>query len=358
MNNNPQPNRNPNRRGGASRGRPPQNRGRPPQNAPANPYQNRNPNRPYPPNGNGQHRNPPQNPNAAPNAPYGFHNGQNAYGPQGQGGYNNYNRPPQYQQQPHPDPEYLRRRREMERRQAEAQRQAMRDRERREKQRQKAERERRMKQNLKILGGRLLVFAVILVILCAITGLLFLLFFNHTPDEPDTSGNMTYYFGGSQTRKTPMEEAVADGVVYVCFNDIADYLGMMESGSAEAMRFILPMSDQVPATSAGTGAEESITFHVGGINVEINGQSAQLDLPNIIRGTEVWVSSTFVTEYMNNLSCQYDERKSRVTISRIVDEENSSEEEEIIVYLPVSFKLKNSDALEPLSEEDVLGGQQ
>lgn len=370
MNNTPPPNRQPGRQSGSNRppnrrpqGGPRQNRGNPnrppnsqnPQNRNPNPYRNRNGQVPPQNNGYGGYGQPQNN-----------YNGYNSAPPNGYG-YNQYtNRPSQPQQQPYgapysrqqPDPEYVRRRRELERRQAEARRQAARDRERREKQRRKAERERRFRENMKILGGRLLVFAIILVILCALTGLLFLLFFNHTPDEPDTTGNMTYYYGGSETRKTPIENAVADGVVYICFNDLAEYLGMMESGSAEAMKFILPMSDEIPQTSGGTGTEETITFHVGGVNVEINGQSAQLDIPNIIRGTEVWVSSTFITDYTNNLSLQYNERKSKITISRIVDEANSNEEEEITVYLPVSFKLKNSDAIDPLSEEDVLGVQE
>lgn len=338
MNNTPPPNRQPGRR--PPQGNPRQNRGNP--NRPPNRANPRGPQ--YPPNGN-PYRNgpiPPQNNGyPPPNTPnWGY---QQPYGA-----------PPGRQQ---PDPEYIRRRQELERRQAEARRQAARDRERREKQRRKAERERRIRQGMKILGGRLLVFAIILLILCAVTGILFLLFFNHAPDEPDTSGKMTYYYGGSETRKAPIETAVTDGVVYICFNDLADYLGMKESGSAEALKFILPMSEEIPQTSGGVGSEEIICFFTDSINVEINGQSAQLDLPNIIRGTEVWVASDFITDYTNNLSYQYNERKATVTISRMVDEANSREEEDVIVYLPVSFKLKNSDALEPIPEEDVLGTQ-
>jgi len=342
MNNTP-PTRPPNRR---PPGRPPQKRGKNP---------NRPPNRSNPPRPQNRNPNPNNGAYPPPQNPY-------SYNPYGQPPQQQYPQYPPYPQQPYgapygqPDPEILRRRRELERRQAEARRQAARDRERREKQRRKAERERRFRHGLKILGGRLLVFAVILILLCAFTGLIFLLCFHHTPDKPDTSGNMTYFYGGSEVRKTPMEEAVADGIVYLCFNDLADYLGMKESGSAEALKFILPMSDEIPQTAAGTGTEEIICFYTDSINVEINGQSAQLDLPNIIRGTEVWVASEFVTEYISNLSCQYNERKSTITVSRIADEENSTEDE--TVFLPVSFKLKNSDALEPLPEEDILGSQQ
>ena len=329
MNNTPNRGQRPNNR---SSGRPPQQRrntGAPRPNSSPNP--NRNPNRA--PNRPGNPRRMPPNPRG-----------------------NGYGVPPRQRQEGfYPESEATRRRRELERRQAEARRQAMRDHERREKQRKKAERERRFRRSMVVLGGRLLVFAIILILLCLLFGAIFLLFFNHTPDEPTTSGSIAYTYGGSELRKTPIEEAVADGVVYVCFNDVADYLGMMESGSAEAMKFILPMTEEVPATSAGTGHEEIIVFPIGGQIIEINGQTAQLEIPNILRGTEVWVSSTFLTDYMNNLSYQYDERKSKVLISRILDEEASNEEEEKIVYLPVSFKLKTSAALDPLPEDVVPG---
>lgn len=312
---------------------------------------NNNPNRGQRPNNRGG-RPPQRRGNAGVPRPNNNRPPQNPVG-------NRYGVPPRpYPRQDgvYPESEATRRRRELERRQAEARRQAMRDHERREKQRKKAERERRFKRNLAILGGRLLVFFIILVILCLLFGLVFLIFFNHAPDKPDTTGTITYTYGGSEIRKAPIEEAIADGVVYVCFNDVADYLGMMESGSAEAMKFILPMAESLPPTAAGTGREEMIVFPIGGQIIEINGQTAQLEIPNILRGTEVWVSSTFLTDYMNNLSCQYDERKSKVLISRMIDESASNEEEGTIVYLPVSFKLKSSAALEPLPE-DVIPGE-
>lgn len=341
MNNNPNQRnrRRPDPRGGPPqrpRGRPPQNRGsRNPGNVPPNqnPYYNKTPNGQYP-------QYPPN-----------VQNGWNGQYPNQQPPYGYYYGAPYSQPQSGAEQEYLRRRQELERRQTEARRQAMRDRERREKQRLRAERERRFKKGLKILGGRLLIFAIILVILCALTGLLFLLFFNHTPDEPDTTDKITYCYGGSETRRTPRAEAIADGVVYICFNDLADYLGMMESGSAEAMKFILPTVDTLPSTAGGDGTEETICFYIDTHNVSINGQVVQLDIPNIIRGTEVWVSSTFLTDYINNLSCQYDAKKSKILISRITDEENSTEE--TIVYLPVSFKLKSSAAIEVIDEEEL-----
>lgn len=326
--------------------RPPNRNTRPPQNArPAQSGNRQNRSRAGVPNRNG----------------YGYPRGNMSGNPY-QNGYENPNmnrpqgQPPPYGNRPSPDPEYLRRKRELDRRQAEARRQAARDRERRENQRRKAERERRFRHNMKIFGGRLLVFAIVLVILSALTALLFMLYFRHTPDKPDTSGDVTYYYGGSKTRKSPTDEVSVDGETYICFNDLAEYLGMMESGSAEAMKFILPDPDvEVPSDSGGTGNEESITFYIDSVNIDINGQSAQLDIPNFLSGTEVWVSSVLVTDYMNNLSIQSNKSGSKLYISRIVDEEQSDEESEKYVYLPVSFKLKSSNTIDPISEEDVFG---
>jgi len=321
-----------------NRGQRPNNRGRPPQRR-----GNAGAPRPNPPqNPMGQMPNYPGNPSRMPPNPNG--NGSHI---------------PPHQQHPqqgfYPESDATRRRRELERRQAEARRQAMRDQERREKQRKKEKRRQRFRRNMIVLGGRLLVFAIILVILCVLFGAIFLLFFNHAPDKPDTTGTITYTYGGSEVRKTPIEEAITNGIVYICFNDVADYLGMMESGSAEAMKFILSASDDLPATAAGTGREEIIVFPINGQTIEINGQTAQLEIPNILRGTEVWVSSTFLTDYVNNLSCQYDKRKSKVVISRMIDETASDEDEEKIVYLPVSFKLKDSSPLDPLPEDAIPG---
>lgn len=389
MNRTPPPNRRPNPKERPQTGRPPQNRGapnrphppngqpQPPRNGtpPQNPRGPQNPNVPrnsqnprnpqnrpparngqYPPQNNGHPRgNPPHRPGQQPqpNHPYGqqpYPNNPYGQQPPYRNGPN-----PYANGAPQPDPEYLRRKRAIERKQEEARRQIERDRERREKQRRKAERERRIKRGLIVLGGRLFVFSIILLALCILTGIVFLLFFNHAPDKPPTSGNITYYYGGSETRTAPVKEAILDDTVYFCFNDLAEYLGMMESGTSEAMKFILPTNDTIPATSGGDGSEEMITFHIGGIHVNINGQFAQLDIPNVIRGTEVWVSTSFLTDYVNNLSFRYDARKSQVFIARIVDEEKSDEEKKIVAYLPVSFKLKSSAALAPIPEEDVFG---
>lgn len=245
--------------------------------------------------------------------------------------------------------EYIRRKRAAE----EARRRAELEEERRtarEKARIKEMKRRERKKNAKIFGGRFVVFLAVFVILCIIAGILFIINFTSTPDAPDESGKIAFYYGGSKVRTAPADEVVTSGGVYFCMNDLASYLGMAQSGDADGMKFIIK-SDENPATdSSGSGFEEIAVFHSNLTDVTLGGQTIHLTTPNVLRGDEIWVDSDFITEYMVNLSFSYDERKSDVHVSKIVDEENSTDE--VTVYLPVSFKLRDADVIPPVDNPD------
>ena len=245
--------------------------------------------------------------------------------------------------------------------QAEARRRAREEAERRAKEREKQLRAIERKETMKILGGRLLVFLAILAFMLVIGGTLFLLFFHNTPDKTDDSGKIIYTFGGEEVRKTDLADAVievhGEDRIYICFNDLAKYLGMSESGSAQEMKFILTTDqngEEITAdTSAGTGNEETIVFTTDTTLAIVNGQPVALKHPNILRETEIWVESGFFEEQMTNLSYQYDEKAGRVSVSRIVDEEKTTEKETF--YLPVSFRLKPEKPIEPIEEDPLIG---
>ena len=211
----------------------------------------------------------------------------------------------------------------------------------------KARKKKQRKQNAKIFGGRVLVFLAVLVMVCAIIGLFFLIGFNRTPDEPKDSGKITYYYGGREVRKAEADECVTGEGVYICFNDLSDYLGMAESGTAQEMKFIIP--GETDETT------EYIVFYSDTYTVDINGQEVRLDIPNSLRGTEIWVTSEFVAEYMHNISVTYNERDKSIYVSRIKDEDNSSLSE--TVYLPVSFTLKSIVPLPPVIDPDETGAE-
>lgn len=246
--------------------------------------------------------------------------------------------------------EYVKRRRAEDAKRAEEERRQAEIRERRE----KARREKERKEQAKIIRGRLIVFAVVFLILALAALAVFMLFFHSTPDAPKANGSIKYILGGATVRETPASDAVRTGGVYFCFNDLSDYLGMAESGSADAMKFVIPSRDGVTKSSDGIGNEEYIVFYPGGGKVNINGQEVTLDLPSYIKSDEVWVSLSFAEKYMNNLSVEYNERKSTVTLTRIVDKD-LTKDSKTTVYKDVTFKLKRSETEKQIEENPLIG---
>ncbi len=222
-----------------------------------------------------------------------------------------------------------------------------------EKMREKKRRKARFRENMRILGGRLIVFAVVLLIVLLIFGLIFFIFFRSAPDAPSDSGKVTYYYGGAKIRTADVSEAVVNSSYYFCFNDLADYLGFYESGNASEMKFILSNSVEASNSAAGDGNEEIIVFYTDAWRVTINGQDVTLDAPNKLKDGEVWVSVKFITDYMENISAVVNTDKADVTIARIRDEEAS--DNKTTVYLPVTFKLKWSSEIEPIEENPLIG---
>lgn len=225
------------------------------------------------------------------------------------------------------------------------------------KQRRKAQKKAEFRENMRILGGRLLVFLAVLIIILIIAGVIFLIFFRSAPDAAENSGKMDYYYGGAKIRSADMTDALSSDSsganAYFCFNDLADYLGFYEGGNAAEMKFILSNSVEASDTAAGDGNEEIIVFYSDAWRVTINGQDVTLDIPNRLIGDEVWVSTKFVSEYMENISIEYNEKKAEIRIARVKDEENS--DEKTTVYLPVTFKLKWSEEIKPIEEDPLIG---
>lgn len=242
--------------------------------------------------------------------------------------------------------------REAERRRR-AEEQARAEYERRVREQEKAIRREEFREDLRIIGGRLLIFLCVLVILMVLSVVIFLISFSRTPHEPSDSGKITYYFGGEEVREAPVKTSTNGKIVYFCFNDLSDYLGMSESGTAAEMKFILPNDGILPENATGDGTEESIVFLSDRTKVIINGQEVELDTENILRGTEIWVSTKFVTDYMENVSLTYDEKKSELRISRVKDEEHSTEE--LTIYLEPSFILKDASPIDAIKEDPLVG---
>ena len=100
----------------------------------------------------------------------------------------------------------------------------------------KQEARRHRKRNRQVFLGRLAVFGAVLLVMFLIAGGVFLILFNSTPDAVEEQ-KISYTYGGRQVRREAFDTAYVNGVYYFCFQDLADYLGMAETGSAEERRF-------------------------------------------------------------------------------------------------------------------------
>ena len=242
---------------------------------------------------------------------------------------------------------YIRQRREAEiraeqarRAEIERRRAAAREARRRLEEQLKREKKMRRQRQRKIFLGRAVVCLIVFAILAIMTGIIATIHFNSSPDSPPSK--ITYIFGGATVRKVADAQAFKNGKMYVCFNDVADYLKLDVIGDTEHMKFVFADSiDDTESGSGGSGREETVIFYMDSRTVSINGQTVTLPADSYMFGEKVWVSIEFIEEYMVGLSV---ERKgSSVSVSMIVDEVNSTDEE--TVFLPVSLMLKPEEPI-------------
>ena len=215
----------------------------------------------------------------------------------------------------------------------------------------KKERKMRRKKQRKIFYGRAAVTFVIFLILAAITAGVLAIHFNHTPDS--VPSQITYTFGGKTYRSVSDDMAFRDGKLYICFNDVADYMGLHVTGDADGMKFVFPDSDSSEQTgSEGTGEEDYVLFMTDSRRVVINSREITLDAESFLYGEEIWVSAEFINEYVSGLDITRD--GSTVVVARLEDENLSTEEEP--VYQDVTLTLQSEAPVpSPSDEEDENG---
>lgn len=209
---------------------------------------------------------------------------------------------------------------------------------------------RRRQRNRQIFLGRLAVFGVVLLVMVLIASGLFLLLFHATPDT-EKEQKITYSYGGEAVRKVDFDTAYANGTYYFCFQDLADYLDMAETGSAAERRFLFADTETL-TDSRGEGDEEYVTFPDGVASAVVNGQQVPLDGANRLIGEEVWVSVDFVADVMENLSLTVED--GTIAVGKLIDTETTEEDAEnkVLLYLDPSFRMKAAEPIESVPEED------
>lgn len=209
----------------------------------------------------------------------------------------------------------------------------------------KVKRERRRARR-RIFFGRALVTGVIFFLMAAMLCGILTLNFNYTPDVAPSS--ISYIFGGATNYVRSVSSGVAlkNGVLYISFNDIADYLDLYVIGDADGMRFIFPSSSHDPLESENADGEDEVIFKNNSRTAVVNTRETPLDAESFMLGEEIWVCASFVDEYLNPLDITVN--KNRVAISRLENEELSTKTEK--VYYDVSLSLKSEQKLTSLSD--------
>lgn len=191
------------------------------------------------------------------------------------------------------------------------------------------------------LGGRLILFLVLFLLLAGICAALFAVYFFSTPDKIGSSMKYTY---GRESVRVSEKNAYRGGKLYVSFSRIADMALMSKTGDSTEMRFILADG---ASDSAGTGNEEYVSFKANDADCTVSGTKIRLSGDCVFSSGEVFVPADFVTEYMDGITVEADSAKRTVKISRNKTEETDADGK--FTDAAVTFTLKASLAPSKLS---------
>ncbi len=199
----------------------------------------------------------------------------------------------------------------------------------------------RRKRAVRVFFGRALVFFIILLFLAAIVAIGFAIHFNHTTPEKDPV-RVSYWFGGEEVDPLPEDAAFRDGVLYVDFHNVAEYLHLTAIGGGDSMRYVI--TDEV-TDSAGDGTEEDVIFYADSDLAKVNGQQIRMEGKACILSDHYLIPLSFIADYMDGVLVHTE--KNDVSVSRIfTDAEN-------LTALPVSFRLKSEKPASPVPEDTV-----
>lgn len=208
--------------------------------------------------------------------------------------------------------------------------------------REKAQRRAALKYNiLLVLKLFLATFAVCAAVMA---GLYFAAFYGKESKYP----NVSYTYIDTQVKKVDSSLAYKNGVLYVNFTTLADRLSMSVTGGAEKMKFVLPADGAEGTDMSGS---ESVEFRTGSAQIWVNSQETRSESASVLRGENVWVPLSVITNYMRGLKVESDGKA--VSITRIHAEGSTKENP---LYEDVYFTLKSISALCPVVENSVSAG--
>ncbi len=192
--------------------------------------------------------------------------------------------------------------------------------------------------------NRVIITVTLAAVVMAIMAAIFLVDFYSTPDA-EYSGKVTIKIGESSERVSA-SVAYTDGIIFVPFNTLAEYLGMDVVGGADAMRFVIPTADT--SDSSGSGNEQYVVFRPDDAIAEVNGTSVRMSAPAKLVGKVIWIPADFLESYISGLTVTVAEDS--VTVARTQLAQGTGDE---LKYADYYFLLSEQEPLDPVERNDI-----
>lgn len=181
--------------------------------------------------------------------------------------------------------------------------------------------------------SRLTVFLAVFLILSLLLAALLFLNFRHNDRQPDTA--VTYCIG-SEKATVAREQAYQGETLMLNFTDLAALCGYSVIGDNLSQTFTGPEP-----------AGETVIFSDGETACQVNGEAHILSAPCVFSDGAVWVPADFVRDYMEGVSCVFDEETQTLTLSRVKYAPGVSDEKE---FTDVLFRIRPTAPIDSIGE--------
>ena len=191
----------------------------------------------------------------------------------------------------------------------------------------------------------LILFAVVFAILAALfAGAFFFALTSH--NSPDTRNYTLVLSDYENKTEIPSGSVVADdGIRYVNFSQIADFYGFAMVGSINDMKYVIKESEN-----------ETVSFAPDSDKAYVNDVLVRTDGPAFYEDGDLYVSESFVTDYILGFDVSTDADSRTVSLSRkllnTVDADGKIVDGKSPNYESIAFMLKTPAVTASISETD------
>lgn len=177
------------------------------------------------------------------------------------------------------------------------------------------------------LAGRIFVFFICFCLIFAIVALCVFISFQMRPIQLSDNSTYTYVFGEGDDKvekKVSSGKLTRNGIRYVDFTSLSEYLSLTVMGGAGSYRYVVP------------GGVEEVSFTDGSDDAVVNGETYRMKGAASVEQGSVWVPLSFVKDCVTGVTVTEDEKTQKILF---VSSGN------------VGFAIKKSEPLDPIPND-------